>query len=48
MYVLVTSPPTQRKPDISLAQKVLQWEPKIQLDQGLGKTIPYFKDLLGV
>ena len=50
---LVESPlpsddPTQRKPDISLAQKVLQWEPKIQLDQGLGKTIPYFKELLGV
>ena len=50
---LVESPlpsddPTQRKPDISLAQKALQWEPKIQLDQGLGKTIPYFKDLLGV
>jgi UDP-glucuronate decarboxylase len=50
---LVESPlpsddPTQRKPDISLAQKVLQWEPEIQLDQGLGKTIPYFKDLLGV
>ena len=50
---LVESPlpsddPTQRKPDISLAQKALQWEPKIQLDQGLGKTIPYFKDLLGI
>ena len=50
---LVESPlpsddPTQRKPDISLAQKVLQWEPKIELDQGLGKTIPYFKELLGV
>jgi UDP-glucuronate decarboxylase len=50
---LVESPlpsddPTQRKPDISLAQKVLQWEPEIQLDQGLGKTIPYFKELLGV
>jgi len=50
---LVESPlpsddPTQRKPDISLAQKVLQWEPEIELDQGLGKTIPYFKELLGV
>ena len=45
---LPSDDPTQRKPDISLAQKVLQWEPKIQLDQGLGKTIPYFKDLLGV
>ena len=27
--------PTQRKPDISLAQKVLDWEPKIQLEEGL-------------
>ena len=50
---LVESPlpsddPTQRKPDISLAQKVLQWEPEIELHQGLGKTIPYFKELLGV
>jgi len=40
--------PTQRKPDISLAQKVLDWEPKIQLEEGLDNTIPYFKELLGV
>jgi len=40
--------PTQRKPDISLAQKVLDWEPKIQLEEGLDSTIPYFKELLGV
>ena len=40
--------PMQRKPDISLAQKVLGWEPKIQLEEGLDRTIPYFKELLGV
>ena len=40
--------PTQRKPDISLAQKVLDWEPKIQLEEGLDNTIHYFKELLGV
>ena len=40
--------PTQRKPDISLAKEVLDWEPKIQLEEGLDKTIPYFKELLGV
>lgn len=40
--------PTQRKPDISKAQEILGWEPKIQLDQGLDKTIPYFKDILGI
>ncbi|MGD9790617.1 MAG: UDP-glucuronic acid decarboxylase family protein [Phycisphaerales bacterium] len=35
--------PTQRKPDISLAAKRLGWEPKIQLKEGLEKTIAYFK-----
>ena len=34
--------PTQRKPDISLAKKNLDWEPKIQLEEGLKKTIEYF------
>jgi UDP-glucuronate decarboxylase len=38
--------PTKRKPDISLAQKILNWEPKISLDDGLVKTIAYFKNLL--
>jgi UDP-glucuronate decarboxylase len=37
--------PRQRNPDISLAKKVLGWEPKISLDEGLGKTVKYFKDL---
>jgi UDP-glucuronate decarboxylase len=34
--------PKQRKPDISLARGKLQWEPKIQLREGLKKTIEYF------
>ncbi|MFA5775979.1 MAG: UDP-glucuronic acid decarboxylase family protein [Patescibacteria group bacterium] len=35
--------PKQRKPDISLAKKVLNWEPKIKLNEGLKKTVEYFK-----
>ena len=39
--------PTQRQPDISLARKELDnWEPKIQLREGLTKTIKYFDELL--
>jgi len=40
--------PTQRKPDISQAQKILGWEPKVQLEQGLDRTIPYFQEILGL
>ena len=48
---LVTLPlpmddPIQRKPDISLAKSELGWEPKIPLEEGLGKTIDYFRKLL--
>lgn len=35
--------PTQRKPDITKAKALLNWEPKIQLQEGLEKTISYFK-----
>jgi UDP-glucuronate decarboxylase len=38
--------PKQRKPDITLAQEKLGWEPKVQLREGLAKTIEYFDDLL--
>jgi len=38
--------PTQRQPNISLAKETFDWEPKIQLEQGLKKTIAYFDDLL--
>ena len=35
--------PKQRKPDITLAKKELDWEPKIHLEEGLKKTIEYFR-----
>lgn len=38
--------PKQRKPDISLANSLLNWNPKIQLHEGIGKTIAYFKKVL--
>ncbi|MBR5839818.1 MAG: SDR family oxidoreductase [Victivallales bacterium] len=38
--------PRQRKPDITLAKKLLNWEPKIPLAEGLKKTIEYFDKLL--
>lgn len=38
--------PVQRKPDISLAKKELGWEPTVNLEEGLKKTIPYFEDCL--
>jgi dTDP-glucose 4,6-dehydratase len=36
--------PKQRKPDISLAKKLLGWEPRVNLDQGLRLTLDYFKN----
>lgn len=38
--------PRQRQPDISLAKEKLGWEPVIKLDEGLSKTIEYFKSVL--
>nr|WP_245154713.1 UDP-glucuronic acid decarboxylase family protein [Prochlorococcus marinus] len=38
--------PLRRKPDISIAKEVLNWEPSISLSDGLDKTIKYFKDYL--
>ncbi|MEI8139433.1 MAG: UDP-glucuronic acid decarboxylase family protein [bacterium] len=38
--------PKQRQPDITLAKTILQWQPTIALDEGLTKTIAYFRDLL--
>ncbi len=35
--------PKQRQPDITLAKKLFDWEPKIQLNEGLEKTIDYFR-----
>ncbi len=38
--------PMQRQPDIAMAKKQLDWQPSIQLEAGLQKTIPYFESLL--
>ena len=38
--------PKQRRPDITKARKILDWEPKVSLGQGLGNTIQYFKGIL--
>jgi UDP-glucuronate decarboxylase len=38
--------PKQRRPDITLAKKMLNWEPKINLEQGLVKTIDYFRKIV--
>lgn len=40
--------PRQRQPDISLAKEKLGWEPKIKLEEGLEKTIDYFKHKLSI
>ncbi len=38
--------PLQRRPDIGLAKEKLQWQPLIELDEGLGKTVEYFDEIL--
>jgi dTDP-glucose 4,6-dehydratase len=40
---LPTDDPKQRRPDITRARTLLQWEPKVALEQGLVKTIEYFR-----
>ena len=37
--------PKQRRPDISVAQKVLDWNPQIDLEEGLSRTIDYFRGI---
>jgi len=43
---LPSDDPKQRRPDISLARRELEWEPTIELREGLVKTIAYFDELL--
>lgn len=38
--------PRQRRPDIGLAKEKLQWQPLIELDEGLRKTVEYFDEIL--
>jgi dTDP-glucose 4,6-dehydratase len=40
--------PQRRRPDITRAQTILNWEPKINLEEGLRRSIPYFKQKLGL
>lgn len=42
---LPTDDPKQRKPDITLARKLLNWEPKVERSEGLKATYEYFKTL---
>jgi UDP-glucuronate decarboxylase len=44
---LPSDDPTQRKPDIGLAKRMLDWAPRIVLDDGLPRTIAYFRDPKG-
>jgi UDP-glucuronate decarboxylase len=46
MLPLPSDDPSQRQPNIDLARKELDWEPKIQLKEGLVKTIEYFASAL--
>ncbi len=45
---LPSDDPKQRQPDITLAKKILKWEPAVNLDEGLQKTVEYFKKKLSV
>jgi UDP-glucuronate decarboxylase len=44
--VLPQDDPVRRRPDIALAKKNLDWEPKVKLEEGLVKTVAYFEEIL--
>lgn len=43
LSVFLQDDPKQRRPDISFAKRTLDWEPKVELEEGLKKTIEYFR-----
>ena len=45
---LPSDDPKQRRPDITKAREILKWEPTTDLEAGLRKTIPYFREALGL
>jgi UDP-glucuronate decarboxylase len=45
---LPSDDPVRRRPDISLAREKLRWEPKVPLEEGLARTIAYFREKLGM
>jgi dTDP-glucose 4,6-dehydratase len=42
------SDPQRRRPDITRARQILNWEPKIPLEEGLPRTVAYFKEKMGL
>ena len=44
-HELPSDDPKQRRPDITKAREFLNWNPTIQLDEGLNRTIQYFKEI---
>jgi dTDP-glucose 4,6-dehydratase len=40
--------PQRRRPDITRARNILEWEPKVSLQEGIARTIPYFKQKMGL
>jgi nucleoside-diphosphate-sugar epimerase len=45
---VVGDDPARRCPDIRKAQALVGWEPEVTLEEGLRRTIPYFKRVLGL
>ncbi len=42
----ITDDPQTRQPDITKARSILHWEPKVELAEGIRRTVPYFRDQL--
>jgi dTDP-glucose 4,6-dehydratase len=42
------SDPQRRKPDITRAKNILHWKPKTSLEDGILRTIPYFREKMGL
>jgi len=40
--------PARRQPDISKAQQLLKWNPKVKLEEGINLTLPYFRVKMGL
>ncbi|HJX34079.1 MAG TPA: hypothetical protein VJ373_02800, partial [Desulfatiglandales bacterium] len=45
-HPLPSDDPRRRRPDIALARERLSWEPKVNIEDGLKKTIQYFREIL--
>ena len=43
---LPTDDPKQRRPDLGLARRTLDWYPTVSLEEGLSRTVEYFKEVI--